>query len=56
MTRLVEDLEDSARQGLDSEWKVKAFTIDVQDLDVLRKLSENIKATNRRRLYFRYTI
>ena len=44
MNRLVGDLEDTFRQRFDSEEKVKAFTRVVQDLDVLRKLSEKIRA------------
>jgi len=44
VNRLVDDLEDTFRQRFDSEEKVKAFTRVVQDLDVLRKLSEKIRA------------
>ena len=44
VNRLVGDLEDTFIQNFDSEEKVKAFTRVVQDFNVLRKLSEKIRA------------
>jgi len=43
VNRLVDDLEDTFIQNFDSKEKVGAFTRVVQDLDILRKLSEKIR-------------
>ena len=40
----MDDLEDTFIQNFDSEEKVKSFTRVVQDLDILRKLSDKIRA------------